>query len=140
MKQCPFCGHDDARLCETTAGVDNVPSWHYKCFTCGVNTLPVTLYIDAPTEAKAKDKALKRWELRARIARNEKLVDNVDKIRSLLGSVASGCMARTKAASHARACLKEANKLVEQILPLAKNADIKQRQEGRFLAYEDLEG
>jgi len=137
MKYCPFCGHDDIKLMEESAGADGVPCYYYECGTCGVKTVPIVTFVEATSPDDAKKKAAKRWDLRARVARNEDLVDVVDQIRSLLETAGRGCLAKTKAAQCARDAIKGIKERVEQILPLAKKATVIPRGEGRFTSYQE---
>jgi Lar family restriction alleviation protein len=133
IKHCPFCGHEECAVYTLPAGGEGgVPRHRVACYTCGALGDFFDEFIHGRGEAETIAKAIKCWNRRARIARNEELADLVGEIRQLLKVVFNGCKAKSQAAEKGREAIgqilgtSKADGKLDLILPQAKKFEIKE--------------
>jgi hypothetical protein len=81
-------------------------------------------FLHASDEEKTKAKAIKIWDRRPRVSRNEALVDLVGEMRSLMETIRQGCRAKTPAAQAARDAVKGLNERLEQVVGIARKIEV----------------
>ena len=94
------------------------------CPDCGATADYFFEFIHASDTEKTIAKAWKAWDRRARVARNEPLVDLVGELRSLMETIGQGCRAKTPAAQAARDSVKGVNERIETIVRVARQMEV----------------
>lgn len=127
LKHCPFCGHEAANFfTQPAAGVGGVPRHRVACHQCGALSDFFDEFIHGRDRARTLEKAAKAWNRRARIARSEELATHVGTLRVVLKEINRGCRGKTRAASDARAAIKQMFDELDMILPKAKEHEIRE--------------